>query len=161
MLPWWKSALESPEIRPVLVASAFGSLALAVLLLFGYILASKLMNGFVDYARINAPSSTVTSVGGGGSGPGAGGEGVEVGEFGEIIDVESRAAAGGGMLTAGSAFEFMEKLPPSEAADPGFSTGGGFGGGEGGSGVASTPLRSITLNPLSSFSSGIRRPPSA
>ena len=117
MLPWWKSALESPEIRPVLVASAFGSLALAVLLLFGYILASKLMNGFVDYARINAPSSTVTSVGGGGSGPGAGGEGVEVGEFGEIIDVESRAAAGGGMLTAGSAFEFMEKLPPSEAAD--------------------------------------------
>ena len=117
MLPWWKSALESPEIRPVLVASAFGSLALAVLLLFGYILASKLMNGFVDYARINAPSSTVTSVGGGAGGPGAGGEGGEVGEFGEIIDVESRAAASGGMLTAGSAFEFMEKLPPSEAAD--------------------------------------------
>ena len=117
MLPWWKSALESPEIRPVLVASAFGSLALAVLLLFGYILASKLMNGFVDYARINAPSSTVTSVGGGAGGPGAGGEGGEVGEFGEIIDVESRAAASGGMLTAGSAFEFMENLPPSEAAD--------------------------------------------
>lgn len=117
MLPWWKSALESPEIRPVLVASAFGSLALAVLLLFGYILASKLMNGFVDYARINAPSSTVTSVGGGAGGPGAGGEGGEAGEFGEIIDVESRAAASGGMLTAGSAFEFMEKLPPSEAAD--------------------------------------------
>lgn len=117
MLPWWKSALEAPEIRPVLVASAFGALALAVLLLFGYILASKLMNGFVDYARINAPSSTVTSVGGGAAGPGAGGEGGEVGEFGEIIDVESRAAAGGAMLTAGSAFEFMEKLPPAEAAD--------------------------------------------
>ena len=117
MLPWWKSALEAPEIRPVLIASAFGALALAVLLVFGYILASKLMNGFVDYARINAPSSTVTSVGGGAGGPGAGGEGGEGGEFGEIIDVESRAAASGGMLTAGSAFEFMEKLPPSEAAD--------------------------------------------
>lgn len=117
MLPWWKSALESPEIRPVLVASAFGALALAVLVLFGYIIASKIVSGFVDYARINAPSSTVTSVGGGGAGPGAGGEGGEVGEFGEIIDVEARAAAGGAMLTAGSAFEFMEKLPPSEAAD--------------------------------------------
>ncbi|MDP2865283.1 MAG: hypothetical protein Q8O90_03475, partial [Elusimicrobiota bacterium] len=116
MLPWWKSALEAPEIRPVLIASAFGALALAVLLVFGYILASKLMNGFVDYARINAPPAAGAPIGGG-AGPGAGGEGGEVGEFGEIIDVESRAAAGGGMLTAGSAFEFMEKLPPSEAAD--------------------------------------------
>ena len=116
MLPWWKSALEDPEIRPVLIASAFGALALAVLLLFGYILASKLMSGFVDYARINAPPAAGVSTGGA-SGPGAGGEGVEAGEFGEIIDVESRAAAGGAMLTAGSAFEFMGKLPPSEAAD--------------------------------------------
>lgn len=116
MLPWWKSALEAPEIRPVLIASAFGALALAVLLVFGYILASKLLNGFVDYARINAPSPAGPAGGGGMTGPGPGGEGVETGEFGEIIDVESRAAAGG-MLTAGSAFEFMEKLPPSEAAD--------------------------------------------
>jgi len=115
MLPWWKSALEAPEIRPVLVASAFGALALAVLLIFGYILASKLLSGFVDYARINAPSpATVTAAGM--AGPGPGGE-TEMNEFGEIIDVESRAAAGGGMLTAGSAFEFVEKLPPAEAAD--------------------------------------------
>ncbi|MDD5207759.1 MAG: FliG C-terminal domain-containing protein [Elusimicrobiales bacterium] len=116
MLPWWKSTLEAPEIRPVLIASAFGALALAVLLIFGYILASKLLSGFVDYARINAPSSTnVTTTGGGAMGPG--GEGTEEDEFGNVIDVESRAASGSAMLTAGSAFEFMEKLPPEEAAD--------------------------------------------
>ncbi len=116
MLPWWKSTLEAPEIRPVLIASAFGALALAVLLIFGYILASKLLSGFVDYARINAPSSTnVTTTGGGAMGPG--GEGAEEDEFGNVIDVESRAASGSAMLTAGSAFEFMEKLPPEEAAD--------------------------------------------
>ncbi|MBI4350067.1 MAG: hypothetical protein HY550_01390 [Elusimicrobia bacterium] len=117
MLPWWKSALEAPEIRPVLIASAFGALALAVLLVFGYILASRLLSGFVDYARINAPAgATVTATGGGAGGPGAPGEG-ETDEFGEVIDVEARAAAGGAMLTAGSAFEFLEKIPPSEAAD--------------------------------------------
>ncbi len=116
MLPWWKSTLEAPEIRPVLIASAFGALALAVLLVFGYILASKLLSGFVDYARINAPSSTnVTTTGVGAMGPG--GEGTEEDEFGNVIDVESRAASGSAMLTAGSAFEFMEKLPPEEAAD--------------------------------------------
>lgn len=116
MLPWWKSTLEAPEIRPVLIASAFGALALAVLLVFGYILASKLLSGFVDYARINAPSSTnVTTTGGGAMGPGS--EGTEEDEFGNVIDVESRAASGSAMLTAGSAFEFMEKLPPEEAAD--------------------------------------------
>lgn len=115
MMPWWKNALESPELRPVLVAAAFGALALAVLLAFGYILASKLLTGFVDYARINAPSAAVQGVpGAAGGGPGAL-EGPE-GELGGIIDVEARAA-GGGMLTAGSAFEFIEKLPPSEGAE--------------------------------------------
>ena len=89
MLPWWKSTLEAPEIRPVLIASAFGALALAVLLVFGYILASKLLSGFVDYARINAPSSTnVTTTGGGAMGPGPAGEGGETDEFGEVIDVK-------------------------------------------------------------------------
>ncbi|MDO8805094.1 MAG: FliG C-terminal domain-containing protein [Elusimicrobiota bacterium] len=117
MLPWWKSALESPEIRPVLIASAFGALALAVLLVFGYILASKLLSGFVDYARINAPSTAGAGPSGGGMpAPGPVGEAGE-GEFGDIIDVESRAASGGAMLTAGSAFEFMEKLPPAESAE--------------------------------------------
>jgi len=115
MLPWWKSALEAPEIRPVLVASAFGALALAVLLIFGYILASRLLSGFVDYARINAPSPAGPSAGGLPA-PGPAEEGAE-GEFGDIIDVESRAASSGTLLTAGSAFEFMEKLPPAEAAE--------------------------------------------
>jgi len=116
MLPWWKSALEAPEIRPVLVAAAFGALALAVLLIFGYILASKLLSGFVDYARLNAPSAAGAGGTGMGGAAGAGYEGPE-GELGDIIDVESRAASGGGMLTAGSAFEFLEKLPPAEAAE--------------------------------------------
>ena len=115
MLPWWKSVLESPEIRPALIASAFGALALGVLLIFGYILVSKLLNGFVDYARLNAASASGPS---GGSLPmaGPGGEAGE-GELGDIIDVEARAASGGAMLTAGSAFEFMEKLPAAEAAE--------------------------------------------
>lgn len=116
MMPWWKNALEAPEIRPVLIASAFGALALAALLVLGYILASKLMTGFVDYARVNAQASSPLSVAGGGMGGPGGPEG-ETGEMGEIIDVEARAAAGGGLLEAGSAFEFMEKLPPAEAAD--------------------------------------------
>ncbi len=111
MLPWWKSALQAPETRPVLITAAFGALALAVLLVFGYILASRLLNGFVDYARINAPSQDLPA-GGGGSGMGA--EEPGDGELGEIIDVESRAA--GAMLTAGAAFEFLEKLPPQEGA---------------------------------------------
>ncbi|OGR63137.1 MAG: hypothetical protein A2X31_13720 [Elusimicrobia bacterium GWB2_63_22] len=114
MMPWWKTALEAPEIRPVLIASAFGALALAALLVLGYILASKLMTGFVDYARVNAQASAPLTAGGSGYG-GPGSEG-ETGELGEIIDVESRAASGG-LLEAGSAFEFMEKLPPSEAAE--------------------------------------------
>ena len=119
MMPLWKSALQSPEVRPVLVAAAFGALALAVLLAFGYILASKLLTGFVDYARINAPASVAGGAGPGAAGPSPAGEAGELGlegELGEIIDVEAKAA-GGGMLTAGSAFEFMEKLPPAESAD--------------------------------------------
>lgn len=117
MLPWWKSALEAPEIRPVLVASAFGALALGVLLIFGYILASKLLSGFVDYARINGPAASSAGPAGGALGGPAESAGGEVGEFGEIIDVESKAASGGAMLTAGSAFDFIEKLPPSDSAE--------------------------------------------
>lgn len=110
MMPWWKSALEAPEIRPVLIASAFGAIALAVFLVLGYILASRLLTGFVDYARINAPSPS------GGNFTGPGGPAPEEDDMGEIIDVESRAASGGALLEAGSAFEFLEKLPPSESA---------------------------------------------
>lgn len=109
MLPWWKNALEAPEIRPVLAASLAGAVALAALLVFGYILASRLLTGFVDYARVNAPAAS----GGGAPGPGAETSGEE---NGEIIDVESRAASGGGLLEAGSAFEFLEKLPAADAA---------------------------------------------
>jgi hypothetical protein len=117
MLPWWKSAIEAPEIRPVLIAAAFGALALAALLLLGYILISRLLSGFVDYARMNAQASAIPS-GGAAGGPSAySGEPGEEGDLGEIIDVEARAASGGAMLTAGSAFEFMEKLPPVEAAE--------------------------------------------
>ncbi len=115
MLPWWKNALESPEIRPVVIASAFGALALAVLLIFGYILSSRLLSGFVDYARINAPSPAATYAGGPPA-PFSGGEAGE-GELGDIIDVEARAASGGALLSAGSAFEFIEKLPPADAAE--------------------------------------------
>lgn len=110
MLPWWKNALEAPEIRPVLAASAAGAVLLAALLIFGYILASRLLTGFVDYARVNAPGP---ADGGGSFAPG---EEPEAGENGEIIDVESRAASGGGLLEAGAAFEFLEKLPPADAA---------------------------------------------
>ncbi len=113
MQPWWRSALEAPEVRPVLLMSAFGLVALVALLVIGYMLASRLMAGFVDYARLNAPAQ---AMGPGGPGFGGGPAGEE-GEMGEIIDVESRAAAGGALLEAGSAFEFLEKLPPAEAAE--------------------------------------------
>ena len=114
MQPWWRSALESPEVRPVLLMSAFGLVALMALLVIGYMLASRLMSGFVDYARLNTPAQALGG-GAGGYGGGAGGE--EGGEMGDIIDVEARAAAGGALLEAGSAFEFLEKLPPAEAAE--------------------------------------------
>lgn len=110
MQPLWRSALEAPEIRPVLAVAALGAVALAVLLLLGYILASRLLTGFVDYARVNAPSAAISGAPAA-AGPEAGGE------EGEIIDVESRAASGGALLEAGSAFEFLEKLPPAEAAE--------------------------------------------
>jgi hypothetical protein len=115
MQPWWRSALEAPEIRPALIASAFGALALAALLVLGYILASRLVSGFVDYARLNAPSPALGPGGAGGFGGGTGG--AEEDGMGDIIDVEARAASGGAMLEAGSAFEFLEKLPPAEAAE--------------------------------------------
>lgn len=109
MLPWWQSSLEAPETRPALIAAVLGALALAVLLALGYILASKLLSGFVDYARINAPSP---------GGPAAGIPAASgAGEFGDIIDVEASAASGGALLTPGTAFEFLEKLPPAEAAE--------------------------------------------
>jgi flagellar motor switch protein FliG len=114
MQPWWRSALESPEVRPVLLMSAFGLVALMGLLVIGYMLASRLMSGFVDYARLNTPAQALGGAGGYGGGPGGGEEG---GEMGDIIDVEARAAAGGALLEAGSAFEFLEKLPPAEAAE--------------------------------------------
>jgi len=114
MQPWWRSALESPEVRPVLLMSAFGLVALMALLVIGYMLASRLMSGFVDYARLNAPAAAMGGAGGYNGGPGGGEEG---GEMGDIIDVEARAAAGGALLEAGSAFEFLEKLPPAEAAE--------------------------------------------
>ncbi len=117
MQPWWRSALEAPEIRPVLIASAFGALALAALLLLGYILASRLMSGFVDYARLNAPGPALGGTGGAGYGGAPGAEGPETGELGEIIDVEARAASGGALLEAGSAFDFLGSLPPAEAAE--------------------------------------------
>ncbi|OGR51090.1 MAG: hypothetical protein A2049_02825 [Elusimicrobia bacterium GWA2_62_23] len=113
MQPWWRSALESPEVRPVLLMSAFGLVALMALLVIGYMLASRLMSGFVDYARLNAPAQAI----GGGAGGYGGAGGEEGGEMGDIIDVEARAAAGGALLEAGSAFEFLEKLPPAEAAE--------------------------------------------
>lgn len=114
MQPWWRSALEAPEVRPVLLMSAFGLVALVALLVIGYMLASRLMAGFVDYARLNAPAQALGPGAGGGFGGGPAGE---EGEMGDIIDVEARAAAGGALLEAGSAFEFLEKLPPAEAAE--------------------------------------------
>jgi hypothetical protein len=110
MQPLWKSAIEAPEIRPVLAVAALAAVSLAVLLVLGYILASRLLTGFVDYARINTPSA-------GPSGPAAGPGPQEEGEEGGIIDVEARAASGGALLEAGSAFDFLEKLPPTDAAE--------------------------------------------
>jgi hypothetical protein len=109
MQPLWKSALEAPEIRPVLAFGALAALSLGVLFVLGYVLASRLLTGFVDYARLTAPSAA-------GAAPAAAPAGGE-GEEGDIIDVEARAASGGALLEAGSAFEFLEKLPPAEAAD--------------------------------------------
>ncbi len=114
MMPWWKSALEAPEMRPVLIASSVAALALLALLVLGYILAARLLNGFVDYARLNGPQAAGAA---GPAGLPAAPPPGEEGEMGEIIDVEARAAGGGALLEAGSALEVLEKLPPAEAAD--------------------------------------------
>ncbi|HAT72793.1 MAG TPA: hypothetical protein DCS63_08255 [Elusimicrobia bacterium] len=105
MQPLWKSALEAPEIRPVLLACAFGALGLAALLVLGYILASRLMTGIADYARLNAAARA--------AGPEPAGEPLTSG----IIDVESSAASGEALIETGSAFDFLGDLPPAEAAD--------------------------------------------
>ncbi|MBI4803143.1 MAG: hypothetical protein HY796_11530 [Elusimicrobia bacterium] len=117
MLPWWKNLLDSPDSRRVLLIAAMAAVVILIVLLFAYTLGGKLLSDFFDYARINAIASQPLA-GGPGTGGGvgaAGGEGPQ-GEYSDIIDVEA-GAAGAGLLTIQSAFDFIEKLPPKETAE--------------------------------------------
>lgn len=115
MLPWWKALLNSTDNRRFLLMSALAALVLLVVVLAAYLLGGKLVSDFFDYARVNAMASQPLPSGGPAAGAPAGAEGPG-GEFSEIIDVEA-SAAGGGLLTAQSAFDFIEKLPPEETAE--------------------------------------------
>ena len=114
MLPWWKTLLNSTDNRRFLLMSALAALVLLLAVLAAYLLGGKLVSDFFDYARVNAMAGAPLPAGGGAAGQG-GAEGPG-GEFSEIIDVEA-SAAGGRLLTAQSAFDFMEKLPPEETAE--------------------------------------------
>ncbi len=116
MLPWWKTLLNSTDNRRFLLMSALTALVLLLVVLAAYLLGGKLVSDFFDYARVNAMASQPLPSGGVGGGAGAGGAEGPGGEFPEIIDVEA-SAAGGGLLTAQSAFDFMEKLLPEETAE--------------------------------------------
>ncbi|MCX5785383.1 MAG: hypothetical protein NTX59_06815 [Elusimicrobia bacterium] len=113
MIPWWNDLLYSPENRKILLAALAGALGLVILALFAYALVSKLLNNFIDYAKLNAGVSRGE---GPAAGPQASGGGGETGEVGEVIDVETGAAPGG-MIEAGQAFDFLEKLPQTLAAE--------------------------------------------
>jgi hypothetical protein len=115
MLPWWKTLLNSTDNRRFLLMSALTALVLLLVVLAAYLLGGKLVSDFFDYARVNAMASQPLPSGGGMAAGQGGAEGPG-GEFSEIIDVEA-SAAGGGLLTAQSAFDFMEKLPPEETAE--------------------------------------------
>ncbi|MBU2574902.1 MAG: hypothetical protein KKH28_12575 [Elusimicrobia bacterium] len=116
MLPWWKNLLDAPDSRRVLLIAGLAAVVILIVLLSAYALGGKLLSDFFDYARVNALASQPLAGGPGmGGGAGAGGEGPE-GEYPEIIDVEA-GAAGAGLLTVQSAFDFIEKLPPKETAE--------------------------------------------
>lgn len=114
MLPWWKTLLNSADSRRFLLAAGLTAIVLLLAVFAAYLLGGKLVSDFFDYARVNAITGQPLTAGGG-AGGGGGAEGPE-GEFSDIIDVEA-SAAGGGLLTAQSAFDFMDKLPPEETAE--------------------------------------------
>lgn len=113
MLPWWKTLLNSTDNRRFLLVAVLAALVLLLVIAAAYLLGGKLVSDFFDYARVNALANQPLPAGGMGGAGGAEGPG---GEFSEIIDVEA-SAAGGGLLTSQSAFDFMEKLPPEETAE--------------------------------------------
>lgn len=118
MLPWWKTVLDAPDSRRVLLIAGIAAFLLLFVLLIAYALGGKLLADFFDYARANALASQPFSGGpgmGGGAPAGGGAEGAE-GEYPETVEVEAGAALGG-FLTSQTAFDFIEKLPPKEAAE--------------------------------------------
>lgn len=116
MLPWWQSILDSPDSRKVLLIAGLAALVILLVLMIAYALGGRLMSDFFDQARANALASQPLMAGPGGGAGGPAGAAGEEGEYPETIDVEAGAAVGG-LLTAQSAFEFIEKLPPRQAAE--------------------------------------------
>lgn len=120
MLPWWKSMLDSPGNRKVIIASLLAAATLVVLSVIFYLLASNLFKGAIDYARMSSMSRvSPVDVSGGGQGTsgfiqGPGGESGE-GEFPEVMEAESADVTR--LLESEKTFGFMEKFPAEELSD--------------------------------------------
>lgn len=116
MLPWWKDFFDAPDIHRILLGSFLLTLSLASLVVFAYLLASRLFTSLLDYARLSALTSQAGSAGPGTAGTQAGGGEIEgeEGEFPEVIDAE-----GGGLrlLENQDSFSFVEKMPAEEISD--------------------------------------------
>jgi len=119
MLPWWKSFLDSPSNRRIIVISLIGAFLLTILSLLFYALASNLFKGAIDYARMSAMTSTRPIEAGGPASPGFA-EGLaapeqEGGTLPEIMEAEGADVTR--LLESEKAFGFLEKFSPEEISD--------------------------------------------
>ncbi|KAF0127542.1 MAG: hypothetical protein FD189_16 [Elusimicrobia bacterium] len=115
MLPWWKEFFDAPDIHRILLGSFLLTLSLASLVVFAYLLASRLFTSLLDYARMSALTSQAGSAAPGAGAQAGGGEAEgEGGEFAEVID-----AGGGGLrlLESQDSFSFIEKMPAEEISE--------------------------------------------
>lgn len=117
MLPWWKALLDSPDTRSLLLIAGLAALVILLVLLIAYALGGRLLADFFDYARANALAAQPLAGGAAPGGAQAGGAAGPEGEFPETIEVAAGGTGGGGLLGVQTAFDFIEKLPPREAAE--------------------------------------------
>ncbi|MBI4656962.1 MAG: hypothetical protein HY746_09505 [Elusimicrobia bacterium] len=118
MLPWWKNLVEAPGTHKTMLIAAILAAGLSLVAIFVYILASKLLKSFVDYAKSQTPFASgqpYQPMPGRQEGPVSGGT-AQGEETGEVIDIES-APGGGKLLEAQTPFDFIDKYTPENLAE--------------------------------------------